>query len=177
MASSLSTLIERLDEERQSFVDALDAAPPDLLTSKPSADAWSPLEIAEHVYRTERSVLRGVSKQLDPENERRNIGEPSRARFIALIVALRSPAKFKVPPNAAAVVPGEMAYEEIRADWTSFQAQWESIMANFPTEFESVGLTRHPVSGPMTLGQGLQFLAVHAARHLRQFERALNVLE
>ncbi len=173
MPSSLSELGEQLYVERTSFMDALDAARPDLRTAKPTAGAWSPLEIAKHLYQTERSVLRGITRQVDPKNEIRDFGKPSRAKFVALIFALRSPVKFKVPPNAEAIIPNEMTYEEIWADWPGFQVQWDSVVESFPSDLLSIGLILHPVTGPMTLAQSLQFLAVHSARHYKQLERTI----
>lgn len=174
MATILEELLGQLSAERRAFVDALDSLPREICTSKPSTDAWSPLEIAEHVFKTERSMLRGVSKQLDPESERRTLGKPSRTMFIALIVALRSPVKFKVPSKATAVAPGTMTYEEIRADWLGFEEQWRTIAESIPNDLALIGLVRHPVIGPMTLNQCLHFLVAHSARHFKQLERTVG---
>ncbi len=177
MASTLPKSLSRLDAERQAYLDALDAMSPGVRTSKPSTDNWSPLEIGEHVFRSDRAVLRVLEKQLDPDGEWRDYGKPSRAKFIALIGALRSPVKFKVPPNASAIEPGELTYEEIRSEWISFDEQWRKIVDSFPDHLAKSGVARHPVIGPMTLSQSLQFLAAHSARHFKQLERAMNALE
>ena len=171
MSSSLSGHIDRLNDQRGAFAEALHALRPKLRTLKPSPEAWSPVEIAEHVYRSERNVLRGLERQLDPEGERRELGEPSRAKFLALIVALRSPKKFKVPEGASAAAPAGMAYDAIREGWFGFPTQWDAIIGSIPEELLDVGLIRHPIGGPMTLSQSLQFLAVHTARHFKQLER------
>ena len=176
MSSTLSGLVDRLNDQRGAFVEALDALPPKLRTLKPSPEAWSPVEIAEHVYNSERAVLRGLERQLDPAGERRELGRPSRAKFAALMVALRSPKKFKVPEGASAAAPGGMTYDEIRDGWFGFPAQWEAILGLIPEDLLDVGLIRHPISGSMTLSQSAQFLAVHTARHLKQLERAAKVL-
>ncbi|MCH7638560.1 MAG: DinB family protein [Bacteroidetes bacterium] len=177
MSSTLSGHIARLDDQRGAFVEALDALPPRLRTLKPSPEAWSPVEIAEHVYRSERAVLRGLERQLDPEGERRELGKPSRAKFLALMVALRSPKKFKVPEGVSTTAPAGMTYEEIHEGWLSFPTQWEAILGSTPEDLLNVGLIRHPISGPMTLSQSAQFLAVHTARHFKQLERTLKVLK
>ena len=91
MSSSLSGHIDRLNDQRGAFIQALDALRPEQRALKPSLEAWSPVEIAEHVYNSERAVLRGLERQLDPAGERRELGRPSRAKFAALMVALRSP--------------------------------------------------------------------------------------
>jgi len=176
---TLPDLVARLDNERAAFVETLDALPPTVLAGKPSPETWSPVEIAEHVYRSERAVLRGLERQLerqlDSEGERRDLGKPSRAKFFALIVALRSPKKFKVPESASAATPAGMAYDAIREGWLSFSARWEAILGSIPEDLLDVGLIRHPISGPMTLSQCLQFLAVHTERHFKQLERTLKV--
>ena len=175
--STLSGLIDRLNGERGAFVEALDALPPEVRTSKPSPEAWSPVEIGEHVYRSEGAVLRGLERQLDPKGERRDLGKASRAKFLALIVALRSPKKFKVPKSASAAAPTGMAYDEIREDWLSFPTRWEAILRSIPKDLLDVGLIRHPISGPMTLSQCLQFLAVHTVRHFKQLKRAVKEIK
>jgi len=176
MSSNLSGLVERLNDRRSAFVETLDALPAGARGSKPSPEAWSPDEIAEHVFRSERAVLRGLARQLDPEGERRDLGKPSSVRFAGLIAALHSPKKFKVPAGASASAPAGMTYDEIRGGWLGFPAQWDAIIGSIPQELEGAGLIRHPISGPMTLSQSLQFLAVHAARHFKQLERTLNAL-
>lgn len=178
VASSFSDLIAGLECERAAFVDALDGLSADQRTSRPSNDAWSPIEIAEHVYRSEQGFLKGLERQLDPDGERRELGKPSRTRFLALIAALKSPKKFKVPGGtASAANPGGMAYEEIRANWAEFPERWKAIITAFPDSLSNTGLIRHPISGPMTLTQTIKFLTVHAARHFKQLERTLRVLE
>ena len=177
MFSKLVSLVDRLDTQRGAFVEALDALPPDVRTTKPTPETWSPVEIAEHVYRSELAILRGLERQLDPEGERRELGKPSRAKFLALIVALRSPKKFKVPEGASAAAPAGMTYEEICEGWRGFPTQWEAILGSIPEELLNVGLIRHPISGPMTLSQSAQFLAVHNSRHFKQLERTLKVVK
>lgn len=176
MSSTLVGMVDRLNDQRGAFVEALDSLRPEQRALKPSLEAWSPVEIAEHVYRSERAVLRGLERQLDPAGERRELSRPSRAKFAALMVAFRSPKKFKVPEGASASAPGGMTYHEIREGWFGFPAQWEAILGLIPKDLLDVGLIRHPISGPMTLGQCAQFLTAHTARHLKQLERAAKVL-
>ncbi|MDX1440489.1 MAG: DinB family protein [Rubricoccaceae bacterium] len=176
MIPTLPKRLEKLNAARSRFLSALNRVPEDLLNSSPQPGVWSPLEVAEHTYRSERAMLRALERQLDPDGERREVGDPSRIRVSALMLAMRAPTKFKVPASAG-VAPKGISLEEMRTDWATFEERWSKLIEDFPEELATTGLVRHPYSGALTASQGIQFLALHTARHLKQLKRVVNLLK
>ncbi len=174
--SSLPDQVAQLDDRRNAFIEMLDGLPREQRTLKAGPEKWSASEITEHVYKSELGFLQWLEKQSAPGNTPRIIGRPSRVKFVGLMFALRSSVKFKVPPGAASASPVGMPYDDIHADWIGFTERWLTIVESIPAELKRKGLARHPIIGPMTVSQSVQFLTAHAARHYRQLERLIESL-
>lgn len=175
MPNDLRHRLRQLHSERERFWNILESVSAESRDTLPSPNAWSPQQIAEHIFRTENTTLGFVEKQLDPDGEWRDIGSASKIRFAGLIAALKSPKKFKVPEKAP-VFPDGIPYDDMMADWKSMPDRWDSIIQSFPPERLNEAIIRHPVVGPITIGQTLQFLAAHSARHLKQLQRTASIL-
>ncbi|NNF57044.1 MAG: DinB family protein [Rhodothermaceae bacterium] len=170
---SLRSLLNDLAHERDAFLEALAALPPDARTASPSADTWSPLEIGEHVFKAERSMLTGLERQLERGDARKDLGGPSRAKATALLMAMRSPQRFQAPTTVPDLALQGMPYEELRTQWTALAPRWEAA-ASIPEDLATVGLVRHPYAGPLTAKDALRFLVAHTARHSRQLNRTVR---
>lgn len=175
MPSALSPLVAALAQERAAFLDGLTALTPAQRSTAPAPGAWSPLEVAEHAYRTERAMLRGVEKQLAAGDARTDVGPRLDRRVDALLEALRSPKRFAVPEGAR-VHPAGMAYDKLHAAWSALGSCWDDVARTLPPALLATPLIRHPLGGPMTTEDALRFLILHTARHLGQFRRAAAAL-
>jgi uncharacterized damage-inducible protein DinB len=174
MPVSLLDRVALLAHERQAFLEALASLSPEARSHRPEADVWSPLDIAEHVFRVERASLAGLERQVAAGPERKALGSASRAKLAALLFALRSPKKFSVPEGARGITPEGIAYEVLCAEWAALEPRWTAVLAALPPDLESVALIKHPIAGPLTADGTLQFLLVHAARHRGQLHRAIR---
>lgn len=172
MPASLTDLARALSQERDALLDRLAALSPEARSAAQAPGAWSPLEIAEHVYRAEAAIIRGAEKQVAAGDDRKPVGERSRARVGLLHTAMRAPKKIRVPEGARGVHPEGMAYEDLRAAWADVGRRLDALVAGFPAGLTETPLLRHPISGALTLADALRFLQLHAARHRRQIERA-----
>lgn len=175
MSDKSSEWLKFLTQEREKFLEVLESAPVDTLHANPSEGAWSPHQVAEHVYRAERATLRGLEHQLDPKNERRDVGKTSRLRVAAVMTTLKAPKKYRVPEKAN-VWPSGMDHEEMKSNWAGFNERWKKLTNDFPDQLEAVALIKHPLAGPLTLNQCLQFLTLHSARHLKQLKRTIEAV-
>ena len=117
-------------------------------------------------------MLRGLERQLAAGDTRAAVGERSGVRVTALLAALHSPKRFRVPESAGGLSPEGMAYTALREEWTDVGERWRAAVESLPPGLGATPLVRHPYAGPLTVTDTLRFLAAHAARHRRQFDRA-----
>jgi hypothetical protein len=169
--TALADRLEALHRERAAFLEALDRVAPEQRAARPRPEAWSPLDVGEHVYRVEHAALRGLEKQLAAGEARKDVGPYTRAGVILLLAAMRSPKKLKVPEAARGITPEGMDHEALRAAWTGLAARWDAAVASFPPALAGTPLLRHPIAGALTLDDAFRFLVAHTSRHRRQLGR------
>ncbi len=170
----LAPLLDALDARRAEFLAALDSVPPEQRERRPSASAWSPLEIGEHLLIVERGLGHVAGRQIEKGEGRRRFGEASEKSVEGLLQALRTPAKFKVPEGVGIEPTGEIGLDELRQQWLAAGERWRAVAATLPPELESEGLLMHAVGGPLTVAQTLRFLEAHIEHHLHQLARTVR---
>jgi hypothetical protein len=173
----LAPLLAALDNRRAEFLAGLDSLPPEQRGRKPAAQAWSPLDIGEHLVLVESGLARITARQIEKGDDRRRVGEPSATSVEGLLQMLRTPAKMKIPEVARGIAPtGELTYEELRRQWQAAGERWHEIVATLPPELEGEALVMHAVAGPLTPAQTLRFLDAHVEHHLHQLARTARAL-
>ena len=161
-----------LDAEHRAVSDTLDAMTPGARLWRPAPEVWHAADVLEHLVKTERGMLRGVRRQVEAGERRREVGAPSPEAVDALSGFLRSDRRTRVPAAAARfVAPAGAPYDELRAEWDAAPGLWRELLAALPPELEGVGLVQHPVAGPLTATGTVRFLADHAHHHARQLAR------
>jgi hypothetical protein len=173
----LALLLATLDNRRSEFLAGLASISPEQRGQKPTAKAWSPLEIGEHLLRVESGLARLTARQIEKGDDRRRVGEPSTTSVEGLLQALRTPAKMTMPADVRGIAPtGEITYDELRTQWLAVGEQWHEIARTFPPELEGEALVLHNVAGPLTAAQTLRFLEAHIEHHLHQLARTVRAL-
>lgn len=154
------TVLQRLD----AYADAQRAF-------RPSPEAWSPADVAEHLYRTERGSQTQLRRALAAGDARPDLGPPDEARIAALEAAFASGTRRATMPAAVApfVAPQGQPYAQTRAEWDETAARWDAL--DVPAELAGVGLTPHPVAGPLDADGTARFLAAHIRHHTFQLDR------
>ena len=138
---------------------------------RPEADAWSPEEVAEHVYRTERATLTGLRRAVAAGADRRDLGPLQPDKLAALEAFFADGSRRTTVPGGAAsfVYPTGQGWSETRTAWTETEQRWAEL--DLPADLDGVGLVPHPVVGPMDAGYTVRFLAAHTQHHLFQLNR------
>ena len=165
--------LDALAASTRDFLAALDGLSAEGWIYRPSAEAWSISETAEHTA----VVLRGVERlcttkmltmPLAPDDPARRVRDGDLAR----VLADRSRA-FEAPEM---VKPkGRWATREEFA--AAFSASSESLIEwarKHAAVLRSVGAP-HPIFGPIDGVQWLEFLAAHTGRHAIQVEEVRRV--
>ncbi len=174
---ALAPHLAALDARRAEFLAGLDSLPPEQQRQRPTASAWSPVEIGEHLLIVERGLARVAGRQIEKGEGRRRFDAPSAKSVEGLVAAMRTPAKFQVPAGAGSIDPtGELSLDELRQAWGASGAQWHRVAETLPPGLEDEGLVLHPIAGPMTIANTLRFLEAHIEHHLHQLARTVRAL-
>lgn len=170
-ASSTERTLARLgqlDARRKRLLGWLGTEPASRLQRRPSPDAWSVLEIVEHLVLAERAACRGMPPIEDLPTHRPRL----RDRILLPLVraVLRGPIRVRVPTPAMNPT-GQAGLDELRVEWDR-NFEWLAIYAASGTS----GTVRHPIAGPMTAAQAVHLATLHFERHRRQIDRTLDLL-
>jgi len=170
--------LDALARAHRTFLDAVDALPADVRERRPSPEAWSPVEILEHLVRTEDATLRAVEHQIAAGDARKDLGPTSRLKTAALLLRLASPMPLRVPERARGIHPErDTPFEALRERFTAFDARWQAVAETLPDALAGVGLMKHPVIGALTAADAARFMTAHVVRHRGQVARAVRAAD
>ena len=169
MLPAIRTRFEKLEQQKRTML--LDAAK---LTSvrqhyRPTANAWSTLDVLDHLMKVEAGFLHAV---------REHLCEAVRVRFsdriggLLVNAVMLSPLRVKVPAKAAIVLPeASPDLPRINAGWACAREEMAGLLASLEPDQLTIGLFQHPVAGWMTIQTGLVFLSAHLRHHRYQLRR------
>ena len=165
-----------LDREKKAFLATLDPWPPVELCVRPAPDAWSAVDVLDHVAKTERAAFASMRENV---NQPFRISLPERLRGAFIIQFMRTPIRVRVPDRvAAAILPdGTADFTAVRRTWNDSQAELKEWLSRLEKDPRSLVGFEHPVSGWLSVSQGLSFLASHVRHHRYQLVRIMRQLE
>ena len=167
----LPSSADLLAERRAAFVLRLNRYTDAQRAFKPAPDAWSPENVAEHVWRTERGTQIGLRRALAAGDRRPDIGPTQPEKMAALEAFFADGTQRTTVPTASLefVGPRGQSWAETKAGWTETEMRWGHI--EIPDGLEGVGVVPHPRAGPMDPESTFRFLAAHTRHHLFQLDR------
>jgi len=165
-----------LDCEKKAFLATLDPWLPVELCVRPAPDGWSAVDVLDHVAKTERAVFASMRENF---NQPIRISLPDRLCGAFIIQFMRTPLRVRVPDRvAAAILPdGTADFTPLRRTWNASQAELKEWLSRLEKDPRSLVGFEHPVSGWMSVSQGLGFLASHVRHHRYQLVRIMRQLE
>jgi len=170
MSASAVDAFRLLQPQKEFFLSELSPWNSGQLRFSCKPGSWSALQVLDHVVRTERGILAEMQK-----NVQRCEGVPFVQRFRGdlLIQLMRSPARVQVPRSVARfILPGDaLDLAELAAAWNDSQAKLGQWVAEVREDQTAYAGFRHPVSGWMSVLQGVLFLAAHVRHHRYQLGR------
>jgi len=169
-------LLNQVAIARQNYIAALDDFNELQSQWRPSIESWNAIEITEHLFWAEQGGILGMWKTLlgvragtvNYEESSSNDG-----LSIEAVIEQTWKAKEVVPAIAAPRMGGPLPF------WTSALSGLQPILEKFGDILNDDDLSKkshpHPISGPLTFGQRLEFLRFHIDRHRMQVENLKKV--
>lgn len=164
---SPDTLISLLDHERANLLAQFERVPVSRRAEQPSENAWSAVEIAEHVARVEKSVARLLATMATVELTATQAELADAQMTPGKIAAVRTrDAKLSAPERThptGALTPA-MVMEQLAASHAGLRT---AFIASADAVLDGV-VHPHPFIGPLTLRAWVALVAHHDARHAQQ---------
>ena len=168
--SRLARAFSRLTDQTDRLLDDLRTWPAEQLRLALDSQAWSPLQVVEHLILTEHVVL---------EMMRTNRAAPHRVtiagqlRSAIVVAAMLLPTRVGVPAAAQAVIPARTrpTLAELVERWTAERHDLAEFLSSLSAIEAARGLCRHPYGGWTTADGALLFLRSHLYHHRRQIAR------
>jgi uncharacterized damage-inducible protein DinB len=160
-------LLARLESRRRELMAEADQLTGEQLTFRPSPNAWSALEVIEHLVKVEEEIAARVR----PRAPRGLIGTvKAKAALAAMGVLFGVGGRIKVPVQG--ILPlGGVTLSDLATRWEAAEAALRERLEGFGPGDWSRPMMRHPLLGLLTPAEGLTFLRWHTAHHRRQIAR------
>lgn len=177
MAHTTQQLLAEVAQARHRYLTITTAFGEQQAQWQPTPDSWNAVAITEHLYWAEQGAILGMWKTLlgiragtiNYEADRPHDGLP-----IEIIIQRTWREREDVPAVAAPRLGGPLAY------WASALHSLQANLQDFGNQLTDGDLSRmahpHPISGPLSFGQRLEFLRFHIDRHRGQAERLLHTV-
>ena len=171
MLADIQKGFDALEKDRLELIERLKALTSETRRFKAGPDAWSILEVIQHLVISEQPALgpndtEGSSKLLDP--------------------ALKSPEKFErvmkvltrdIPvdvPDKDLEPDGQVPWPELLERWAMAREKLKQILENVTAGNREQLVSSHAYAGPLTAIEMLQFTEAHYYGHVRQIDRIQN---
>ena len=168
---SPEVLAGEIEEARTRFLDLVDALADTEVLASVGEGRWSPLQYLEHLVRAEEATLWRMFGSVEAARSGRpGPVSPTPELSIEEVVDRTWAPRVDSPPLAVPAWTGSPRY------WTLRMRRNRSLVDAFAehvadAEMDSVAY-EHPISGPFTMRQGMEFVRFHIERHHAHVEEA-----
>jgi uncharacterized damage-inducible protein DinB len=166
--------LQRIEALRDAVLAEVAAAPDTQRRHRPTPDAWSALEVLEHLVLAERVVLGPSAQWRDRPSASRSLRDRVRYHMVRLVLQQR----IKVRTPSEQMRPsGRVSFTQLRTAWMTQQEALREFVLSLDAAGARRAIFHHPIAGPLTVRQALQLLEVHLRGHAAQVHRLLNDAE
>ena len=165
--------LDRIERKRVALLNEVANLEPWQLVAHPILGKWSICEIIEHLVLAEKDVVGDFSRLGDLEEQPR--GFKNYVLYIVVMFIL----KFSIPvktPSAAMVPRGEQPLDHIRKMWDENHRHLRSFVGGLDQRGTRRVIFGHPITGPISVSQGIRMLDVHLDTHIRQIRKLKQLL-
>ncbi|WP_411345619.1 DinB family protein [Paenibacillus sp. WLX1005] len=159
-------------EQVWNFVDTLDET---ILNEHAQPDQWSIAQVLEHMYLMEQAIterLNATLQQTEPTPPPLSRADGATPTFYLTLDRSR---KIPAPSN---LVPADKhaTLQELHTRLDRSRNRLEQVVETADPEQLKQKTMNHPVFGPLTLEEWLEFIGLHEQRHLEQIKDIQSAL-
>lgn len=169
MLTELKHQYDTLEKARLALIRKVRNLEPRLLKRKPGPDRWSILEDFQHLVLAEQRTAVKVGPVLDSEERKPGM-------FEMVLQVLDHDTVVDVP-DPAMVPDGNATLEGLITDWEKSRIDLFKFLESCGPEDLQQTVSRHPVTGPLTVVECLRLIASHFNHHLRRIETAIEQIK
>lgn len=166
---NISEYIQKLDHHAEELFSLLDSCKEEELRTK-QEDHWSILEVCEHIYLTEKTVITLLFRSIEKKSDKSEIFGAEKLRKIIIQLRARkvSAPEFLKPKGLF------QSLSEFKNEFTRHRDLLKQGLLNGKIVISN-GVYPHPYLGEMTLRDWLHFIPTHTERHLYQISDLLEI--
>ena len=166
MLPELQETYDRLEGARRDLIAVIRSLGPGILSPKPGQERWSILQDFQHLVLAEQKTILEFGSI--PASE---VSNPNHLAMVLNV--LDGDIRVEVP--APEMVPdGEADLDDLVQDWGRARDRLRRFLESCGTNDLERPVTRHPVTGPLTVIESLRVLASHFHHHRRRIEAAIE---
>ena len=178
MDKKSKTHLQNLNQKMVALLHELKDYSDAKLNEQPKENAWSVLQIMQHVMKAEAGAIAYVQKKLSFDPTLEKAGVKSSVNSLLLNLALSSPIKVKAPEQ----ISGEnllagLTFWDVAKQWKDQRKELEKYLENLPPDLYTKDVYKHPLTGKMTLASMLSFFNTHVDRHTSQIRKTLKKID
>jgi uncharacterized damage-inducible protein DinB len=160
-------LLAKIDRRRGELMAMADALSAEQLTFRPAPDAWSALDVIEHLVKVEEAI----AYHAKPRSPRRPLeAAQTKAKLGIMGLVFAAGGRIRVPIQG--ILPlGGVTLTDLARRWEAAQALLGERLEQFGPEDWSRPMMRHPMIGRLTPAEALRFIYWHMGHHRRQIAR------
>jgi len=166
--SKLQDQLEMYDQQRNSLLNDLERLDEDEVRRKSGPDTWSLVEIVQHLVLSEREVLQNLPEPKILTARKRGFRHLVSYALVLAVLRWNIPAPV---PSEGMVPDGNTSLSELHLQWDENLTWLRDYLNTLRAEDVGRAVFRHPIAGPMTIGQTINLATLHFDVHFRQIQK------
>ncbi len=135
---------------------------------RPYEEAWSSNQVAHHLLKVQQLTFDSIEKLDRQPSQRRSLLQSVAKLGVASVLKFGFKVRNPAPPTAPEPA---VRFQELEPLWREELTRLRKWTASRDDSLLGCAGMKHPISGPLSQAETLDFLACHLAHHLRQIAR------
>ncbi len=160
-----------LEAQRKQLLEAVSQLSHEQQNFKPSPEAWSVLQVLNHLIYAETNSVKYLQKKVQGIANIPKSGIQAMFRLFVLNTSLRSPLKFRAPKAALPPQEDVFIFDNLKDKWDANREEMRKILDGLDPSGANKLIFKHPVAGRFNIYQTMSFITEHIEHHKKQIER------
>jgi hypothetical protein len=166
MLAELRQQYDTLEEVRRELIRTVCGLDSGKLRHKPEPERWSILEDFQHLVLAEQRTV--LAFESIPASEAR------KPEMLEMVLQVLDQDIAVDVPDPAMLPDGQALLEDLIFDWEQARQRLEGFLEACGPDDLQAPVSHHPVTGPLTVVDGLRLIASHFHHHRRRIEAAMD---